>query len=68
MVGVSEDSSVGSVVDSAIIGSLNSTLECELFLLLFLPFSVVDRSAAVGTMIYMPLISFPARLLEDGEV
>ena len=33
------------------------------------PFSVADdRSAIVGTMIYMPLISFPARLQEDGEV
>ena len=28
----------------------------------------MDRSAVAGTMIYMPLISFPARLNEDGEV
>ena len=52
---------VGSIVGSAII-----TLELSLFL--FFPFSVVDKSAVVGTMIYMPLISFPARVQEDGEV
>jgi len=43
----------------------------ELSLFLFFPFSIVDdRSAVVvaGTMIYMPLISFPARVQEDGEV
>jgi len=41
----------------------------ELSLFLFFPFSVVDdRSAVAGTMIYMPLISFPARVQEDGEV
>jgi len=41
----------------------------EVSLFLFFPFSVVDdRSAVAGTMIYMPLISFPARVQEDGEV
>ena len=43
----------------------------ELSLFLFFPFSVVDDSSAVvvaGTMIYMPLISFPVRVQEDGEV
>jgi hypothetical protein len=57
---------VGSViVGSAIVGSAISTLELSLFL--FFPFLVVDKSAVAGTMIYMPLISFPARLQEDGE-
>jgi hypothetical protein len=75
IVGSIVDSIVGSIVGSAIIGSIVgsivgsaiSTLELSLFLLF--PFSVVDdRSAIAGTMIYMPLISFPARLQEDGEV
>ena len=61
---------VGSIVGSAIIGSMLgsaiSTLELSLFL--FFTFSVVDKSAVAGTMIYMPLISFMARLQEDGEV
>jgi len=55
---------VGSIVGSAIIassvGSAISTLETSH--ILFFPFSVVDTSAVVGTIIYMPLISFPARL------
>jgi len=68
IIGVSEDSIVGSVVDSAFIGSVISTLESELSVFLCFPFSVVDRSAVVGTMIYLPLISFPARFNEDGEV
>jgi hypothetical protein len=60
IVGVSEDSIVGLVVGSVL---------SELSLFLFLPFSVVDeRSAVAGTMIYMPLIIFPARVQEDGEV
>jgi hypothetical protein len=66
--GVSEDSIVGSVVDSAFRGSVISTLDSELSLFLFLPFSVVDRSAVAGTMICMPLINFLARLKEDGKV
>jgi hypothetical protein len=74
IVGSIVDSIVGSIVGSAIIGSIVgsivgsaiSTLELSLFL--FFPFSVVDKSAVAGTMIYMPLISFPARLQEDGEV
>jgi hypothetical protein len=65
---VSEESLVGSVVDFAFIGSVISTLESELSHFLFFPFSAVDRSAVVETMIYMPLISFLARLKEDGEV
>jgi len=72
MIGVSEDSMVGSivglVVGSATIGSMISTLESELSHFRFLLFSVVDeRSAVTGTLIYMRLISFPARLQEDGE-
>jgi len=61
---------VGSIVDSAIIGSIVgsaiSTLELSLFVFFLL--SVVDKSAVAGTMIYMPLISFPARVQEDGKV
>jgi hypothetical protein len=77
--GVFVDAIVGSIVGSAIVGlivgfaiigsivgSAISTLELSLFL--FFPFSVVDKSAVAGTMIYMPLISFLARLQEDGEV
>jgi hypothetical protein len=60
IVAVSEDSIVGLIVDSVL---------SELSLFLFLPYSVVDeRSAVAGTMIYMPLIIFPARVQEDGEV
>jgi hypothetical protein len=60
IVGVSEDSIVGLVVGSVL---------CELPLFLFLPFSVVDEMSAVaGTIIYMPLIIFPATVQEDGEV
>jgi hypothetical protein len=63
IVGVSEDSIVG------LVGSVISSLENELSLFLFLPFSVVDeRSAVAGTIIHMPLIIFPARVQEDGEV
>jgi len=76
-IGVFADSIVGSIlgsiVGSAIIGSIVGSaiiaLGSELSLFLFLPFSVVDdRSAVAGTMIYMPLISFPAKVQEDGEV
>ena len=67
-IGAHDDSTVGSIVGS-IVGSAISTLGSELSLFLFLPFSVVDdRSAVAGTMIYMPLLSFPARVQEDGEV
>jgi len=55
-IGALDDSIVGSIVG-------------ELSLFLLFPFSVVDdRSAVAGTMIYMLLISFPARLQEDSEV
>jgi len=64
---------IGSIVGSAIIGSIVgsaiSALGSQLSFFLFLPFSIVDvRSAVAGTMIYMPLISFTARVEEDGEV
>ena len=55
-IGAHDDSIVGSIVR-------------ELSLGLLCPFPVVhDRSAVAGTMIYMPLISFPVRLQEDGKV
>jgi len=60
---------VGSIVCSivgSIVGSAISTLELSLFLCF--SFSVVDKSAVAGTMIYMPLISSPARVQENGEV
>jgi len=61
---------VGSIVGYAIIGSIVGFAICtdELSLFLFFPCSVVDKSAVAGTMIYLPLISFPARVQEDGEV
>jgi hypothetical protein len=44
-------------------------LRGELCLILLFPLSIVDdRSAVTVTMIYKPLISFPARVQEDGEV
>jgi hypothetical protein len=59
-IGALDDSIVGSIVGS-------SVGEVSLFLLF--PFSVDDdRSAVAETMIYMRLISFPARLQEDGKV
>jgi len=62
-------SMVGSAIIGSIVGSAIIALGSELSLFLFLPFSVVDdRSAVAGTMIYMPLISFPARAREDAEV
>ena len=64
IVGVSEDSIVGLVVVSVI-----SSLDSEVSLFLFFPFSVVDdRSAVAGIRIYMPFISLPARLQEDDKV
>jgi len=55
---------IGAIDDSivaSIVGGLSLFLIC--------PFSVVcDMSALVGTMVYLPLISFPARLQEHGEV
>ena len=40
----------------------------ELSLFLFLPFSVVDdRSVVAGTMMYMPLTSFPARVQKHSK-
>jgi len=59
---------VGDSEDS-IVGSLIITLASELFLFLCLPLPVVhDRSAVAGTIIYMPLTSFPVRVQEDSEV
>jgi hypothetical protein len=57
---------VGSVIVGSIVGSAISTLELCLFL--FFPFSAVNKSAVAGNIIYMTLISFPARVQEDGEV
>jgi len=63
-IGALDDSIVGSIV-----GSIAGSIVGELSLFLFHPFSVDDdRSAVAGTMIYMPLFRFPARLQEDGEV
>ena len=67
-IGAFADSIVGSILGS-IIGSAIIGLASELSLFLILPFSVGDdRSAVAGTMIYMPLLSFPARVQEDGKV
>jgi len=55
----------GGFVDT-IVGSAICTLWLTLFLLF--PFLVVDKSVVVGTMVYMLLISFPARMQEDGKV
>ena len=73
MPGVSEylivDLIADSVIGSTITCSVISTLESLHSLFLFLTFLVVDdRSAVMGTMIYMHLISFPARVQEDGKV
>jgi len=57
---------IGSAIIGSIVGSAISTLELSLFL--FFPFLVVDKSVVAATMIYMPMISFPARVQEDGEV
>ena len=66
-IGAFADSIVGSILGS-IVGAIIA-LGSELSLFLFLPFSVVDeRSAVAGSMIYMPLISFPARVQEYGRV
>jgi len=52
----------------ALDGSIVGSIVGELSLFLLFPFLVVDdRSAVMGTMIYMPLSSFLARLQEDGE-
>jgi len=67
-IGALDDSIVGSILGS-IVGSSVGSIVGELSLFLLCPFSVDDDSSAVaGTMIYMPLISFPARLQEDGDV
>jgi len=51
----------------AAIGALDDSIVGDLSLFLLFPFSVVDdRSAVACNMIYMPSISFPARLQEDG--
>jgi len=68
IVGVSDDLIVGSVVGSAIIGSVIITLHSELSIFRFLAFSVVGSRAVAGSMINMPLIRFPARLQKDAEV
>jgi len=55
-IGALDDSVVGCIVG-----------ELSVFLL-FLFLVVDDRSAFTGTIIYVPLISLPARLQEDDEV
>jgi hypothetical protein len=55
--------------ENSIVGWLIITLGSKLYLFLFLRLSVVDdRSVVAGTIIYMPLASFPASVQEDGEV
>jgi hypothetical protein len=64
IVGVYED-----LIEGLVVGSVISSLQSELSLFHLFPLSVVDdRSAVAGTMMYMPLNSLPARLLEDGKV
>ena len=62
---------IDAIIGSVIIGSVISALESELSHFLYVSFSflvVDDRSVVAGTMIYVPLISLPARLQDDGEV
>ena len=61
---------VYSIVGCAIVDSISDSAisPFELSLFLIFPFSEVDKSVGAGTMIYMPLISFPAWLQEDGKV
>jgi len=61
IVGLLVRSIVRSIVGS-IIGSAIRTLGSEMSLFHFVPFSVVNNSMVVGSMIYMPFISFPVRL------
>jgi len=73
IVGVSEYLSVGLVVGflvgSHIIPSEISTLTGELSLFPIFTFLIVnDGSVVMETIKYMPLISFPVRLKEDGEL
>ena len=52
----------------ALDGSIVGSIVGELSLFLLFPFLVVnDRSAVMGTIIYIPLSNFLARLQEDGE-
>jgi hypothetical protein len=63
-IGALDDSIVGSIVGSIVCEGVG-----EASLILRFPFPVVDdRSVVAGTVIYMPLISLPARVQEDGEV
>ena len=65
-----DDLIVSSIEGSAIIGLIvaSAIITFELSLILIFPFSVVEKSVIAETMIYMPLICFPARLQEDGEI
>ena len=68
VIGALDDWIVRSIVGS-IVGSILGSIVGELSLFLLFQFSVVDdRSAAAGTVIYMPLIGYLPRLQEDGEV
>jgi len=66
-IGAHDDSIVGSIVGCVVGSIVHSAIGSELSLFLF--FLVVKgRSAIAETMIYMPSISFPARLQEHGQV
>jgi len=59
----------GNWIVGLVVGSVISSLEYELSLFLILPFLVVDDTSAVSrTRIYMPLLKFPARMQDHGEV
>jgi len=67
-IGALDDSIVGSIVHS-IVGSIVYSIVGDRSLFVLFSFSVVDdRSAVAGTIIYIALITLPARLQEDGEV
>ena len=63
------DLAVIGALDDSILDSIVGSIGGGLSLFLLFLFSVVDDSSVVtGTMIYMPLIDFPARLQEDDNV
>lgn len=56
-------------MDDSIVDSMVGSTGGEQSRFLLFPILVVDdRTVVVGTVIYMGLISFPAKLEEDGEV
>jgi len=63
------DGFVDAIVGSVIIYSVMCTPESQHSHFLLHPFSLVnDRSAVPVTMMYMLLITFPARVQQDDEV